>query len=70
MSKPFNYHKHACRDRMCGADDCPNCRPENFMGARYLDDNEAGPEDDPDERWEREHGEGATGYDDDDETEE
>jgi len=46
----FDYHKHACRDRMCGADDCPNCHPENFMGVTYVfDDNEAGPEDDDDE---------------------
>jgi hypothetical protein len=23
---------------MCGADDCPNCRPENFLGGVYFRD--------------------------------
>ena len=27
-----------CTDRMCGADDCPNCRPENFQGEVYFED--------------------------------
>ncbi len=27
-----------CSDRMCGADDCPNCRPENFRGGVYVGD--------------------------------
>jgi hypothetical protein len=27
-----------CSDRMCGADDCPNCRPENFLGGVYFRD--------------------------------
>ena len=27
-----------CPDRMCGADDCPRCRPENFRGGVYLGD--------------------------------
>lgn len=26
-----------CRDRMCGADDCPNCHPENFRGGVFID---------------------------------
>ena len=25
-----------CSDRMCGADDCPNCRPENFQDGKYI----------------------------------
>ena len=27
-----------CPDMMCGADDCPRCRPENFRGGVYLGD--------------------------------
>jgi hypothetical protein len=27
-----------CSDRMCGAEDCSNCRPENFRGGVYVDD--------------------------------
>ena len=27
-----------CSDRMCGADDCPNCRPGNFRGGVYIGD--------------------------------
>ena len=27
-----------CPDRMCGADDCPRCRPENFRGGVYIED--------------------------------
>jgi hypothetical protein len=40
-----------CRDRLCGADDCPNCHPENFRGGRYVDDDDAEetPTVDPDE---------------------
>ena len=31
--------KHiSCGDRMCGADDCPNCRPGNFRGGEYIGD--------------------------------
>jgi hypothetical protein len=30
------YHK--CLDRMCGAEDCPRCRPENFIGGIFVDD--------------------------------
>lgn len=26
-----------CKDRMCGADDCPACHPENFQGGRYIE---------------------------------
>ncbi len=27
-----------CSDRMCGADDCERCHPENFDGTVYLHD--------------------------------
>ena len=27
-----------CSDRMCGADDCPKCHPENFRNGVYLTD--------------------------------
>jgi hypothetical protein len=27
-----------CSDRMCGAEDCPNCRPGNFRGGVYVGD--------------------------------
>jgi len=27
-----------CHDRMCGAEDCPNCHPENFTGADTFTD--------------------------------
>jgi hypothetical protein len=27
---PRRPHYIRCSDRMCGADDCPNCHPENF----------------------------------------
>lgn len=27
-----------CSDRMCGADDCPNCHPENFRNGVYIED--------------------------------
>lgn len=27
-----------CSDRMCGADDCQNCRPGNFSGGVYVGD--------------------------------
>jgi hypothetical protein len=30
--------KNSCSDRMCGADDCPRCRPGN----RYTDQEEEG----------------------------
>lgn len=26
---------------MCGADDCPNCHPENFRGGIYIDGGDA-----------------------------
>lgn len=26
-----------CSDRMCGAEDCPVCRPENFVNGVYRD---------------------------------
>ncbi len=44
--KPKSYGK--CPDRMCGADDCPNCHPENFRGGAYIEDIEAAEEIDPD----------------------
>jgi hypothetical protein len=37
-----------CADRMCGAEDCPNCRPGNFRGGVYIGDIE-----------DREHDEGV-----------
>lgn len=27
-----------CADRMCGALDCPRCRPENFVAGVYFGD--------------------------------
>jgi len=33
---PKRYKK--CSDRMCGAEDCPNCHPENFQGGIYYED--------------------------------
>ena len=27
-----------CSDRMCGAEDCPTCHPENFRGGVYFED--------------------------------
>jgi hypothetical protein len=40
-----------CRDRLCGADDCPACHPENFRGGVFVDDDDAEetPTVDPDE---------------------
>jgi hypothetical protein len=40
-----------CSDRMCGADDCPNCHPENFSpaGRYYLDDDRDDRDEDEDE---------------------
>lgn len=36
---PSNHRAHACRDRMCGAKDCPTCNPDNFdEEGRYLGD--------------------------------
>ena len=29
------YRPYDCRDRMCGADDCRTCHPENFDEAGY-----------------------------------
>lgn len=34
-----------CSDRMCGADDCQNCHPENFQGGVYVGDIEAAQQD-------------------------
>ena len=28
----------SCPDRMCGATDCPSCRPENFRGGVLIDE--------------------------------
>lgn len=30
--------RKGCHDRMCGADDCPVCRPGNFRGGVYIRD--------------------------------
>lgn len=30
-SRPEKRRKtYKCKDRMCGADDCPNCRPDTY----------------------------------------
>ena len=29
---------YTCPDRMCGADDCPRCRPNNFLEGVYIGD--------------------------------
>jgi hypothetical protein len=34
--KPKRYQQ--CRDRMCGAGDCPLCNPSNFFGGVYIGD--------------------------------
>ncbi len=31
-------NKYSCPDRMCGADDCYMCHPENFRGGTFIDD--------------------------------
>jgi len=36
--EPLRKRYTQCSDRMCGADDCPNCRPENFLGGVYFRD--------------------------------
>ena len=38
--EPPRKHKKyiRCSDRMCGADDCPNCHPSHFRGGVYIDD--------------------------------
>jgi hypothetical protein len=28
----------SCRDRMCGADDCRNCHPGNFIDGVFYED--------------------------------
>ena len=34
----MSLHRYPqCSDRMCGADDCPNCHPENFRGGEYIE---------------------------------
>lgn len=35
---PRRKHYIQCADRMCGADDCPRCRPENFVAGVYFED--------------------------------
>jgi hypothetical protein len=29
---------YACKDRMCGADDCPTCRPDSYDQAQNSDE--------------------------------
>ena len=29
---------YSCPDRMCGANDCPNCMPGNFRGGVLIED--------------------------------
>jgi hypothetical protein len=36
--EPRRKHYVRCRDRMCGANDCPTCRPGNFKNGSYVDD--------------------------------
>lgn len=36
-----NYQRMACKDRTCGADDCPTCRPYNFIDGEFIEDIEA-----------------------------
>lgn len=39
FDEPIRKQKYiSCSDRMCGADDCPNCRPENFHDGIFIDD--------------------------------
>ncbi len=44
QEKPRKKHYIACHDRMCGAEDCPNCKPYNFKGGVYIDDLETSDE--------------------------
>lgn len=39
----------SCSDRMCGAEDCPKCHPENFCEGVYFDDWEENIEPDEDD---------------------
>jgi hypothetical protein len=36
----FNYPEKykRCKDRLCGADDCPTCRPGNFTDGVWNED--------------------------------
>jgi hypothetical protein len=36
--RPRRRRRISCSDRMCGADDCQLCRPENFRGGAYIQD--------------------------------
>lgn len=38
--KPNPRRYYSCPDRMCGAEDCPWCRPGNFLNGRYVGDDE------------------------------
>lgn len=41
------WQQIACKDRMCGADDCPNCRPWNFdEDGEWIDPDAIDEEDD------------------------
>lgn len=33
--KPRRRRHYGCSDRMCGADDCERCHPENFRDGEY-----------------------------------
>lgn len=37
---PRRKRYNSCCDRMCGAEDCPNCHPENFVKGVYVEDME------------------------------
>lgn len=43
--EPRQPRYYRCADRMCGAQDCPRCQPENFLDGRYIGDDEDEQED-------------------------